>query len=108
MPLNRKHITSILDADLEAKEFIHGKQPVSQSAIRQASQSASQPAERRKLSIRIPKELDDILTHVWHERGLARSQKILAEGEPFEKQDIIAEALREWFEKRGYLKSQEG
>ena len=104
MPLNRKHITSILDPDIEAKDFIHGKQPSSRPATRVASHPATQPPERQKLSIRLPKNLHDILTHVWHERGQARSQGTLEEGQVFEKQDIIAEALREWFEKRGYLK----
>ena len=103
MPLNRKHITSILEPDLEAKEFIHGKQPASLPASQPAGRPASQPTARRKISIRLPKDLDDILTHVWHERGLARAQEKLAEGQVHEKQDIIAEALREWFEKRGYL-----
>jgi len=100
MPINRKHITSILDPDIEAKEFIHGKRP----ATRVASHPATQPPKSQKLSIRLPTDLHDILSHVWHERGLARSQKTLPEGQVFEKQDIIAEALREWFEKHGYLK----
>jgi hypothetical protein len=108
MPLNRKHITDILDPDIEAKDFIHGSQPASQLASRMASQSARQPDKRRKVTMRIPKALDDMLTNVWHERGIARTQGTLPEGQVFEKQDIIAEALREWFEKRGYLKSQEG
>ena|GEM_PF-5457034 len=107
MPPNRKHITSILDPDIEAKDFIHGRRSASQSASRMASQLASQDI-RRKITIRIPKALEDTLTNVWYERGRARSQGTLAEGQVFEKQDIIAEALREWFEKRGYLKSQEG
>jgi hypothetical protein len=104
MPTNRKHITSILDPDIEAKEFIHGKQSPSRLATRVASHPATQPPKSQKLSIRLPKDLHDLLTHVWHERGLARSQKALPEGQVFEKQDILAEALREWFEKRGYLK----
>jgi hypothetical protein len=107
MPLNRKHITSVLDTDLEAKEFIHGKRLSSHPATQVASHPATQAPARQKLSIRLPKNLHEVLTHVWYERGQARTQGTLPEGQVFEKQDIIAEALREWFEKRGYLKSQE-
>jgi len=75
-----------------------------QSATQSPGWLATQPPKNQKLSIRLPTDLHDILTHVWHERGLARSQKTLPEGQVFEKQDIIAETLREWFEKHGYLK----
>jgi hypothetical protein len=69
-----------------------------------ASHPATQPPKSQKLSIRLPKHLHEVLTHVWHERGMARTQGTLPEGQVFEKQDIIAEALRDWFEKYGYLK----
>ncbi len=104
MPLNRKHITDILEPDIEAKEFIHGKRPASHLATRVASHPATQPPKSQKLSIRLPKHLHEVLTHVWYERGQARTRGMFPEGQVFEKQDIIAEALREWFEKHGYLK----
>jgi hypothetical protein len=102
MPLNRKHITAVLEPDVEAKEFIHGK--TRHPATRVANHPATQSPKSQKLSIRLPKHLHEVLTHVWHERGLARTKGTLPEGQVFEKQDIIAEALHEWFEKRGYLK----
>jgi len=109
MRSDRKHITAVLDDDAEAKNFIHGGkntdvQPPSPLAIQEARRLATQPPiQRRKISIRLPQDLDELLSQVWHERGLAHSQGKLPIEQVHEKQDIIAEALREWFEKRGYL-----
>ena len=109
MRSDRKHITAVLEDDAEAKDFIYGGkktsiQPLSPLAIQEASLPASQPLTiRRKISIRLPQDLDEMLSQVWHERGLAHSQGKLPVGQVREKQDIIAEALREWLEKRGYV-----
>ena len=109
MRSERKHITAVLEDDTEAKEFIYGGkklniQPPSHPATQESSPLDSQPSiKRRKISIRLPQDLDEMLSKVWHERGLAHSQGKLPAGQVREKQDIIAEALREWFQKRNYL-----
>lgn len=109
MPPDRKHITSVLEKDEDALNFIHGNKKVDPLLSgRLGGQVASQPAtreriSRRKISIRLPKDLEDLLSQVWHERGLAHTQGKLLAGQVREKQDIIAEALREWLERRGYL-----
>ena len=106
---DRKHITAILEDEKEAKEFIYGgkkttSQPLSPLASQEAGRLASQPPiARRKISIRLPQELDDMLSQVSHERGLAYRQGKLPSEQVREKQDIMAEALQEWLEKRGYF-----
>lgn len=98
---DRKHITSVLETDEDALNFIHGSKKVAPSLSgRLDGQVASPPAtqeriSRRKISIRLPKDLDALLSQVWHERGLAHTQGKLLEGQVREKQDIIAEALQE-------------
>lgn len=79
-------------------------QPPSHPATQESSPLDSQPSiKRRKISIRLPQDLDEMLSKVWHERGLAHSKGKLPAGQVREKQDIIAEALREWFQKRDYF-----
>ncbi len=109
MPSGRKHITSVLEEEAEVKEFIHGgKKTNDQPRDRLATQEArgldgQPPVERRKISIRIPQDLDEMLSQVSLKRVLAHRQGKLPAGQPREKQDIVAEALRYWFEKLGYL-----
>ena len=100
MPSDRKHITSVLEKDEDALNFIHGGKAATQPSSHPATQP---PKQRRKMSIRLPADLDDVLSNVRHDRGRARARGQLPEGQVYEKQDIIAEALREWLEKRGYL-----
>jgi hypothetical protein len=109
MPTDRKHITSVLEDEREAKDFIHGgKKTNHQTHGYPATQGAGgldgqPPVERRKISIRIPQELDDKLSQVSLKRILAHRQGKLPAQQPREKQDIMAEALRDWLEKLGYL-----
>jgi hypothetical protein len=100
MPRARKHISTVLQENPEAEDFIYG----GRSARPPSSHPAAQPPKpRRKMSIRLPEDLDDALSNVRHERERARARGQLPEGQVYEKQDIIAEALREWLTKHGYL-----
>jgi hypothetical protein len=102
MRSDRKHITAVLEEDKEAREFIHGGK---RSALQPPSHLATQPPiMRRKISIRIPPEIDDLLSQVSHERIRAYRQTQLFADQPREKQEIVVEALRNWFEKHGYMK----
>jgi hypothetical protein len=109
MPSDRKHITAVLEEEKEVKDFIYGgkktgPQPSSPLASREAGLSATQPAMKSgKISIRLPQNLAEKLSQVWYERGFAYAQGKLPDGQVREKQEIIAEALQEWLEKRGYL-----
>ncbi len=109
MPSGRKHITAVLEDDREAKQFIYGGkksavQPPSHPDGQVARRPATQPPIKgAKISIRLPVYLAEKLSQVWHERGLAHEKGNLPETHAREKQEIIAEALREWMEKRGYL-----
>jgi hypothetical protein len=109
MPSGRKHITSVLEEETEAKEFIHGGKKTNDEthghlATQKARGLDGQPSTaRRKISIRIPQELDEMLSHVSLKRILAHRQGALSAEVPREKQDIMAEALRDWLEKLGYL-----
>jgi hypothetical protein len=101
MPSGRKHITSVLEED-EAREFIHGDKGVNARPGRRGI--ASPPAaKRRKMSIRLPEDLDDILSRVRLERVLANRNGQLPAGQPYVKQEILADALRDWLAKNGYL-----
>jgi hypothetical protein len=55
------------------------------------------------MSIRLPEDLDDALSNVRHERERARARGQLPAGQVYEKQDIIAEALKDWLRKHGYV-----
>ena len=106
MPSSRRHITSVLEDDA-ARDFIHSGK-ASPPAIQEARGLEGQPAEqRRKISIRLPLRLDDMLSQVSSERIRASRQKKLTSGEPCEKQEIMAEALHEWLEKRGYIEKEQ-
>ena len=101
MPSSRKHITAVLEED-EAKEFIHSGKGVNSQRVSRVT-STQLAAKRRKMSIRLPEDLDDILSRVRLERVLANRNGKLPVGQPREKQEILAEALRDWLEKHGYL-----
>jgi hypothetical protein len=109
MRSDRKHITAVLEEEKDVKDFIYGgkkagSQPPSPLATRESSLSATPPSMKSgKISIRLPQNLAEKLSQVWYERGLAYAQGKLPGGQVREKQEIIAEALQEWLEKRGYL-----
>jgi hypothetical protein len=104
MPSGRKHITAVLEED-EAREFIHGGKGGNARPVSRAT--TTQPAtKRRKMSIRLPEDLDDILSRVRLERVLANRNGQLPAGQPCEKQEILADALRDWLAKHGYLAEQ--
>jgi hypothetical protein len=107
MPTNRKHITAVLEDDSEAKAFIHGKNnakvlPHSPPATQEAGglDSRSPYAALRKISVRIPEDLDDTLSQISQQRIRAFRQGKLPAGYPCEKQEIVAEAVHEWIKKQ--------
>jgi hypothetical protein len=113
MPTNRKHITAVLEADSEAKAFIHGKNnanalPLSPPDTREASPLASRSpyAALRKISVRIPEDLDDTLSQISQQRIRAFRQGKLPAGYSCEKQEIVAEAVREWIKKQEVAEGQ--
>ena len=100
MPSSRRHITAVLDE--EVNDFIHGGKGGNSRPVSHVI--STRPAtKRRKMSIRLPEDLDDILSRVRLERVLANKNGQLPAGQPCEKQEILAEALRDWLEKHGYL-----
>ena len=101
MPSSRKHITAVLEDD-EARQFIHGGKGVNSQPGRRGV-TTPPAAKRRKMSIRLPEDLDDILSRVRLERVLATRNGQLPAGQPCEKQEILADALRDWLAKHGYL-----
>ncbi len=107
MPTNRKHITAVLEDDSEAKAFIHGKnstnvQPLSPPATQTARGLASRSpyAALRKISVRIPEDLDDTLSQISQQRIRAFRQGKLPAGHACEKQEIVSEAVREWIKRQ--------
>jgi hypothetical protein len=100
MPRGRKHISAVLQENPEAEDFIFGGKSTRQPSSHPATQP---PKSRRKMSIRLPEDLDDALSNVRHERERAYARGHLPAGQVYEKQDIIAEALKDWLHKYGYI-----
>ena len=46
--------------------------------------------------MKVPKRIADALWQAMHQRTLEQKNQTLAPGTPFEKQDIVAEAIRDW------------
>jgi hypothetical protein len=64
----------------------------------------SQHAEEREpVAVKIPKSIATALWDAMNQRKAARKKGTLETGQVWEKQDIVAEALKEWLTKHGYL-----
>ena len=53
--------------------------------------------------MKVPKRIADALWQAMHQRTLEQKNQTLAPGTPFEKQDIVAEALERWLTAEGFL-----
>lgn len=103
-PVKRKSLEDLL-ADPEAQAFVRTQSTpkhVNTSARQHAGMSARQE-ERISVSVKVPKKVGEALWRAMHERTAERKRKTLAEGEPYEKQDIVAQAIEQWLQAKGYL-----
>ena len=102
----RKSLEDLIN-DPETQAFVHKQvtPPHEDTLTRQhVNMPARRPVEERvSVSVKVPKKIADALWQVMHERTLQHKQKTLAVGEPYEKQDIVAQALEQWLKGRGYL-----
>ena len=51
----------------------------------------------------MPKRIGEALWRAMHERTAEQKRKTLADGKPYEKQDIVSQALEHWLKTDGYL-----
>lgn len=100
----RRSLEDLLN-DPDAQAFVR-KQSQDTSARQHVNVSARQRVDERiSVSVKIPKRLADALWQAMHERTLAYKTKALPQDEPYEKQDIVAQALEQWLKEKGYLKA---
>jgi hypothetical protein len=59
--------------------------------------------ERISVSVKVPKQIGEVLWRAMHERTAEQKRKILVEGEPYEKQDIVSQAFEHWLKTNSYL-----
>jgi hypothetical protein len=59
--------------------------------------------ERISVSLKVPKRIGEALWRAMHERTAEQKRKTLADGKPYEKQDIVSQALEHWLKTDGYL-----
>lgn len=104
--LKRRSLEDLIN-DPETQAFVHkqvGSQPADTLTRQHVDIPTRQHAEEKvSVSVKVPKKIADALWQVMHERTLQHKQKTLAASEPYEKQDIVAEALEHWLKERGYL-----
>jgi hypothetical protein len=103
----RKSLSAILD-DPEVEQFVRGGKPqtplVGISARQHANKLTSQHVEEREpVAVKIPKSIAAALWDAMNQRKAARKKGALEVGQVWEKQDIVAEALKDWLTKHGYL-----
>lgn len=105
MPIHnkRKSLEDLL-SDPEAQAFVrqHANMPARQHADMSTRQHVD---ERISVSVKVPKRIGEALWRAMHERRAEKRRRALAEGEPYEKQDIVAQALEQWLVDKGYLKN---
>jgi hypothetical protein len=58
---------------------------------------------RVSVSVKVPKRIADALWQAMHQRTREQKDKTLAPGTPYEKQDIVAQALERWLTAEGFL-----
>jgi hypothetical protein len=59
--------------------------------------------ERISVSVKVPKWIGEALWRAMHERTAEQKRTPLADGEPYEKQDSVSQALEHWLKTHGYL-----
>jgi len=101
----RKSLEDLL-ADPEARAFVHTQampKHVNMSTRQHSGMSVHQE-ERVSVSVKVPTRIGEALWRAMHERTAERKRKVLPEGEPCEKQDIVAQAIEQWLQAKGYLR----
>lgn len=102
----RKSLEDLL-SDPEAQAFVQNKANLPQSHISERQHAnilARQHVEERvSVSVKVQKRISDALWQAMHERTSEYKRKTLAPGEPYEKQDIVAQAIEQWLRAKGYL-----
>lgn len=103
----RKSLEDLLN-DPEAQAFVHRQgsgNKTNSSTSPHADMSTRQHVEERvSVSVKIPKRIADALWQAMHERTLEHKKNTLGMGEPYEKQDIVAQAIEQWLTGKGYIK----
>jgi hypothetical protein len=103
----RKSLEDLIN-DPETQAFVH-KQVIPPQSELSTSQHVNiltrqNVEERISVSVKVPKRIADALWHAMHQRTSEQKNKTLAPGEPYEKQDIVSQALERWLSEKGYLK----
>ncbi|MBI3795966.1 MAG: hypothetical protein HY268_03225 [Deltaproteobacteria bacterium] len=103
----RKSLEDLIN-DPETQAFVHKQVIPRQSDISTGQHSniltRQHVDERISVSVKVPKRIADALWHAMHDRTSEQKNKTLAPGEPYEKQDIVSQALERWLNDKGYLK----
>jgi hypothetical protein len=103
----RKSLEDLLN-DPEAQAFVRNnvRGPVSDIQTSQHVNMLTRQhvEERVSVSVKISKRIADALWEAMHERTSQYKNKTLAEGEPYEKQGIVSQALERWLTEKGYLR----
>lgn len=103
MPTTKRKSLDDLLKDPEAQAFV--SQHANMSDRQRAKKLAGQHADEKiSVSVKVPSRIGDALWKAMHERKADRRRKTLSEGEPYEKQDIVTQALEHWLVAKGYLK----
>jgi hypothetical protein len=108
MPKSERKPLSAIFEDPEVEQFVRGgktnTQLVNMPARRHANMLTSQHAEvREPVAVKIPKSIAAALWDAMNQRKTERKKGTLEAGQVWEKQDIVAEALKDWLQKHGYL-----
>ena len=100
----RKSLEDLL-ADPEARAFVRTQATPKRAntSTRQHAGMSARQEEKISVSVKVPKRIGYALWRAMHERTAERKRKTLAEGEPCEKQDIVAQAIEQWLQAKGYL-----
>jgi len=100
----RKSLEDLL-ADPEAHAFVHtqAKPKHANISTRQHAGMSTRQEERISVAVKVPKRIGEALWRAMHERRAEQKRKKLTDGEPYEKQDIVAQAIEQWLTAKGYL-----
>ena len=108
MPKSERKSLSAIFEDPDVEQFVRGgktnPQLANLPALRHASMLTSQHAEGREpVAVKIPKSIAAALWDAMNQRKAERKKGTLEAGQVWEKQDIVAEALKDWLQKHRYL-----
>ena len=102
--VKRKSLEDLL-ADPEARALVR-TQATPKHANMSTRQHVGVPAlqeEKVSVSVKVPKRVGEALWRAMYERKAEQKRKTLADDKPYEKQDIVSQALEHWLKTNGYL-----